>query len=279
MTNWTAIEQKALHSKPGPREVATGKRAVVSTDNPIVTETALRTLRNGGNAADAAVAACLVQSTIEQHLTNHTGLITCLYWDAKTKTAHQLESAGTFPSHLPLFQPVPPVGGLSMPGMIPAACIPGQIPGLEALRERFGTKSWSDLCEDAVYWAENGHLVNSMEIFGLNFEAPFINFFPEGRAHFSVDGRFPQCGDRFHSRELEHTLRQLQKEGPSYFTEGEWAQKFVAKANEIGWAIELKDMTAVPPRWIEPQSYEHRGVEIVQQAPPERQAAFCAMVL
>jgi len=281
MSDWSEIEEMTLTRKHGsPNEVARGHRAVASTDNAIVTETALRTIRNGGNAADAAVAACLVQSIVDQHMTNHTGLITCLYWDAATRKAYQLESVGYLPGRLPVFRPVPPVGGLAPPGMTPpAACIPGQIPGLAALNERFGSKPWSELCEDAVYWAENGHLVTDVEAALLVFSQPFINFFPEGRQRFMPQGRMPVAGERFHSPDLEHTIKRLAEEGPAYFTEGEWAEKFVAAGNELGWAITLEDMTAVEPRWIEPQRWQHRGVEVIQQAPPEIQAALCAMVL
>ena len=48
----------------GPKPLAEG-RAVVSTGNPIVTETAIRIMESGGNAADAAITAALVQGLVD----------------------------------------------------------------------------------------------------------------------------------------------------------------------------------------------------------------------
>jgi gamma-glutamyltranspeptidase / glutathione hydrolase len=46
----------------GPKEVVHGKRAVASSQNPIVTQTMLDVLEAGGNAADALVAGCITQA-------------------------------------------------------------------------------------------------------------------------------------------------------------------------------------------------------------------------
>src|SRR5258708_4538624 len=47
----------------------------------------------------------------------------------------------------------------------------------------------------------------------------------------------------------------------------------------MGWPIELKHMEAIPPRWGEGMRFTHRGHEIVQLSPPERQAPYCALAL
>ncbi|MCI0476848.1 MAG: gamma-glutamyltransferase [Anaerolineales bacterium] len=75
------------------------------------------------------------------------------------------------------------------------------------------------------------------------------------------------------------TQEWLAKEGPEYFTRGDWAKHFVAQANRLGWKITLDHMTAMPPRWQEPLRYQHQGQEIVQLYPPERTGVFTALVL
>ena len=74
-------------------------------------------------------------------------------------------------------------------------------------------------------------------------------------------------------------MRRLADEGPEYFTHGDWARHFVALANDLGWKIKLEDMSSNPPRWDEPLRYAHKGYEIVQATPPQRQAVYCALVL
>src|SRR5450432_1871558 len=82
-------------ARQGPKEVVHGKRAVASSQNPIVTQTMLDVLKAGGNAADAVVAGCITQAVVQLDHTNHTGSVSFLYWDAKTAKTYYLNSQGT----------------------------------------------------------------------------------------------------------------------------------------------------------------------------------------
>src|SRR5438445_12123744 len=92
---------------PGPKTPVQNLKAAVTTDSAIVTETMLKVLRGGGNAADAGIAGAMVQAAVEPFMTNHAGLVTFLYYEARTKQIHQLDSLGGFRSGLPPFQPIP----------------------------------------------------------------------------------------------------------------------------------------------------------------------------
>ena len=269
----------AGQGRVGPKEVVRGKKAVAASQHPIVTDTMLDVLREGGNAADAGVAGCLVQATVQQEMTNHTGTVDFIFWEAKSGKAYELNSSGTLVSGLPPFRPLPPNLGVLIPALPPCACIPGFMPGLKAIHERFGSKPWARLVEPAIRWAEEGHVVNSFEFGVLTEELRGNVYFPAGRELFTPGGFLPQVGDRFRNPELGKTLRRLAKEGPDDFISGEWARQFVAEGNRLGWPITLEHMKEVPPRWGEPLRFTHRGHEILQLAPPERQGVFCAMVL
>jgi gamma-glutamyltranspeptidase/glutathione hydrolase len=263
---------------PGPRTPVTRLKAAVTTDSAIVTETMLKVLKGGGNAADAGIAGALVQAAVEPFMTNHAGLITFLYYEAKTGKVHQLDSLGGFPSGLPPFKPVPPGTG-SYAAYPPSAIIPGFMPGLKEIHRRFGTRKWSALCEDAVQWAERGHPVSTFE-YGVNlFGEKFITYFPEGREFFQPQGMFPNVGEIFVPKGLAATLRQVAQEGPDYMITGPWAEQFVAKANEMGWKIRLEHMTETPPRWVDPIRYSHHEYEIVSLGPPQAQGLFIGVAL
>lgn len=272
MTNPYIVDQ-------GPKPLAHGK-AVASTGNPIVTETVLDILRAGGNAADAAIAGALVQAVVEPHLTSHAGMVSFLYWDAAAGKAHQLNSLGTLPSDLPAFRPINGVGGWAREGQPgPQAAIPGFMPGVAEMHRRFGTLPWAKLVEPAIRWAEQGHPVSSFE-YGVNvFAAPFSTYFEEGREVFMPEGYLTPVGATMRNPRLAKTLRALATEGPDLFTTGQWARDFVAAGNALGWNVRLDHMTANPPRWQTPLSFAHRGHEVMSLAPPERQAAFCALIL
>jgi len=272
-------DQVAL-AKVGPKPVAQGAQAVCSSSHPIVTDTMLKVMMDGGNAVDAAIAACLVQAVVEPHMTNHAGSIQFLYWEASTGKAYQLNGTGTLVPDLAPFRPVPPIGiRFASEGHAPCACIPGFMPALGEMHRRFGSQAWSELCQPAVEQAELGHPVSSFEYGVLQEELRFITYFPSGRQLFTPNGFVPEVGEIFKNPDLAHTLRNCAEQGPQYFTEGNWARHFVAAANQLGWPIHLEHMTALPPHWQEPLRYKHRGYEIVQFSPPERTGVFTAFVL
>lgn len=263
---------------PGPKPAATGLKAAVTTDSAIVTEVMVDVLKKGGNAADAGIAGCLVQAAVEPFMTNHAGLVSFLYYEAATGKVHQLDSMGAFPSGLAPFKPVPPGTG-AYAVFPPSGLIPGFMPGLKAIHERFGSVAWSELCAPAVEWAERGHPVSTFE-YGVNlYGEKFITYFPEGRDFYLPEGRFPNVGEVFVPKGLAATLRGVAEQGPDYMITGPWAQAFVKKANEMGWEIRREHMTEVPPRWLEPLRFAHHEHEIVSLGPPQAQGFYVAVAL
>ena len=240
----------------------------------------LRVMQDGGNAIDAGIAGSLVQAVVEPHMTNHAGSVSCLYWEARTGQAYQLNGTGTLVPGMAPFRPIPPIGiRFATADCNPCACIPGFMPALGALHRRFGSQPWDDLCRPATEAAEEGHIVSSFEYAVLQEELRFYTYFPSGRRLFTPDGFVPEVGEPFKNPDLAATLRRLAQEGPEYFTEGDWAHHFVAEANRLGWPISMAQMNAIPPRWQEPLRYTHNGQEILQLSAPERTGVFTAFVL
>lgn len=275
----TPAQMRRYVRNPGPKKPVTNVKAATSTDNAIVTEAILKVLREGGNAVDAAIAGCMVQATVEPFMTNHTGTVTFLYYEAKTGKLHQLDSTGTFPADLPPFRPIPAMPGSGYAAYPPSAVIPGFMPGLKAMFAKFGTKPWAYLCEDAVRWAEEGHPVSTFEVQVNEFGHAFYNHFPDGRRFFAPDGHLVKVGDLFVNKPLAATLRKVAAEGPDHMISGEWADAFIARGNAMGWRIEKRHMTATPPRWIEPLRFAHNEYEIVSLAPPQNQGLRIAGTL
>jgi gamma-glutamyltranspeptidase/glutathione hydrolase len=262
----------------GPKTPVTGLKAAVTTDNAIVTETMLNVLKNGGNAADAGIAGAMVQAAVEPFMTNHAGLVTFLYYEAKTGKLHQLDSLGGHPSGLAPFRPVPPgMGGYSQTP--PSALIPGFMPGLKAIHEKFATKSWAELCEDAVVWAERGHPVSTFEVEVNVFAEKFVTYFPEGRDLFTPEGFWPRVGEMFVMKGLAETMKGVRDQGPDYMITGPWAEAFVKKGNDLGWSVTLDHMTETPPRWVEPVRFQHNEFEIVTLGPPQAQGFFTGVTM
>jgi gamma-glutamyltranspeptidase / glutathione hydrolase len=256
---------------PGPKQPVTGVKAACATQSAITTETVIKTLRAGGNAIDAAIAGCMVQAAIEPYQSNHTGTVSLMYFDAKTRQFHQLDSQGTFPGGLAPFRRGSGGGG--------SACIPGFMPGMKAMYEKFGSRPWASLCEDAIRWCEDGHPISSIEYGSYVQSLDSLTYYPESRQLFMPDGYLRPVGARFVMKDLAQTLRKVAAEGPDYMITGGWADRFVATANAMGWRIDKSHMTETPPRWVEPLRFKHHEHEIVGLAPPSYQGIFCAVVL
>ena len=281
VTGSTNVEAQASTpplAHQGDKRVVRGMKAVASSQHPIVTQTMIDMLKSGGNAVDAAMAGAITQATVQLDMTNHTGTVSFIYWEAKTGKTYQLNSMGTLPPNLPPFRTYPP-GLDGVAAGAPMSCIPGFMPGVSAIHARFGTKPWKALVEPAIPWAENGHQMDEFTRSVLEYEIAGNTFFPSMRAVYAPNGFTPSVGELWKNPALANTLRRLADEGPEYFTTGEWAQHFVATANQLGWRIQLSDMTATPPRWQEPMRWSYKGYEIVQPSAPERQGLFCNLVL
>ena len=242
----------------------------------------LKVLRNGGNAVDAAIAGCLVQAAIEPYQSNHTGTVSFLYFEAKSRTFHQLDSTGTFPGGLAPFRPrgggEGTTGGRLSTGPA-SACIPGFMPGMKAMFERFASRPWASLCEDAIRWAEEGHPVSSVEYGSYSQQLDGLSYFPESRRFYLPNGHLVPVGERFASKDMAQTLRRVAAEGPDHMISGGWADTFVQVANAMGWKISKAHMTETPPRWLEPLRFRHHEYEVVGLAAPQQQGIFCAIVL
>jgi gamma-glutamyltranspeptidase/glutathione hydrolase len=264
-------------ARQGPKEVVSGKKAVASSQNPIVTQTMLDVLKAGGNAADAVVAGSITQAVVQLDHTNHTGSVSFLYWDAKTRKTYYLNSQGTLVADLPPFRTL--FARSSTGREPPIACIPGFMPGMAAIHGRFGSRSWKSLVEPAIPWAEDGFPVDEFQRATFKWDLANTTHFPLSRALYTPLGFSPSVGEKLKNPELAKTLRRLADEGPEYFTHGDWARHFVALANNLGWKIKLEDLSFNPPRWDEPIRYRHKGYEIAQATPPQRQAVYCALVL
>ena len=182
----------------GPKQPASGRSGVCSSQHPIVTETMLQTLQAGGNAVDAAIAGCMVQATVQPEMTNHTGTVTFLMYEAATGTLHQLNAMGTAVPDLPPLHRVPPGNGYySSYGAGPFAVIPGFMPGMKALYERWGSLPWAQLCEAAIHYAAEGHIVGSFEHMVMALTVDFYLYTESGREHFTENGFLPEVGDRW----------------------------------------------------------------------------------
>src|SRR5438105_5957359 len=74
------------------RPVALGSTAMVAAAHPLATLTGVEVLKQGGTAADAAVAVNAVLGVTQPHCCGVGGDIFCLYYEAASRRVHFLRS-------------------------------------------------------------------------------------------------------------------------------------------------------------------------------------------
>ena len=246
----------------GPKTVAIGERGMVSTQLLSSTEAALRVLKDGGNAVDAAITAMFHQEVADYHMVFLFGSMSALYHDAKTGKTHAIVAIGAHPDP-------DRNGGKGTEQVV----IGGTVRGAAALAKRFGSKPWASLIEPAIREAETGPLVTSY-MYGFNFgmwESGFLSDLrshAEARKFYMPDGHLVGAGQRWKMPALAATLREVAKD-PDYMYTGAWGRKFVDAVKKAGMSVTMEDLAEYQPEWTEPARFTYRGHELVGSPAPD----------
>jgi gamma-glutamyltranspeptidase/glutathione hydrolase len=126
----------------------TATHAALATSSPAATQIGLRVMRDGGNAIDAAVAVSFALAVLEPKSTGLGGGGFLTYFDAETGGVWTLDFREAAPAAAKR-----PASGPFRGAQ--AAAVPGFVAGLDAMRERFGSRPWRDLIAPAQRLAKD----------------------------------------------------------------------------------------------------------------------------
>src|SRR5690606_26661993 len=149
------------------RSMVAARRGMVAASNPLAAQAGLHILRQGGNAADAAVATSAMMNVTAPASCGIGGDCFALYFDAKTKVVTALNGSGRAPADL---SPTDLAGQTVIPDRSPhAVTVPGAVQGWADLLEKHGSMSLADVLQDAIYYAREGYAVSP--VFGDSWAA------------------------------------------------------------------------------------------------------------
>lgn len=274
---WMLTSVQALSADPrlnqGAKPIAEGQRAMVSTQLPIVTETALAVLERGGNAVDAMITATFLQHVVDYHQVSHFGTMSGIYYEAATGEYHVISGVG-----------VRPLAHRCGEGDPSKVSIGGVVRAMGALAERWGTMEWSEYLKPAIQAATEGVEMSSF-MYGINYnlmqtgESGGLINNPHARDVYMPDGFLVPVGERWKMPALAEHLTQLAAQGPDYMYEGEWAEKFVTAARAKGHCVAIEDLAEYEVQWQEPVRFTYNGHSMVGSAPPDTGGAFVGLSL
>ena len=160
-------------SFPSRRSVVHSTNGIVACSQPLAAGAGQRILRDGGNAADAAVAVAAALNMTEPSSTGIGGDMFCLFFDSKTKKVHALNGSGRAAANTSLDQIRHDLGlQPGQPGTIPMSSVhsvttPGAAAGWVDTVEKFGSGrlSLEQILTPAIELGEEGFPVSELTSF------------------------------------------------------------------------------------------------------------------
>jgi gamma-glutamyltranspeptidase/glutathione hydrolase len=260
------------------RSPAVGKHGMAATSQPLATLAAIETLKAGGNAVDAAIAANAVLAVVESTNCGLGGDLFAIVWDAKTKKLYGLNASGRSPRGLTLeefqrlsVQRIPKYGPLPI-------TVPGCVDGWAELQQRFGKLSLEHVLQPAIQAAREGFPVT--EVIALSWRASekLHSNAPGFADAFLPEGRAPRHGELFRNPGLAETLEQVASGGREVFYRGDIARRVDVFMREVGGYIRYEDFAEHKSEWVEPVSVNYRGYD-VWELPPNTQGIAALQML
>jgi gamma-glutamyltranspeptidase/glutathione hydrolase len=254
---------------------------MAATSQPLATLAAIETLKAGGNAVDAAIAANAVLGVTEPMSCGIGGDLFAIVWDAKTKRLYGLNASGRSPRGLTLeeFQKrkleyVPKYGPLPV-------SVPGCVDGWAELHKRFGKLSFEQVLSPAIRYAREGFPVTEViaQYWPAGPEAlKAYQLHPGFEQTYMPDGHPPKHGEIFRNPALASTLDQIAHGGRDAFYRGDIARTIDQFMREIGGFLRYKDLAEHHSDWVEPVSVNYRGYD-VWELPPNGQGIAALQML
>jgi gamma-glutamyltranspeptidase/glutathione hydrolase len=269
-----------------------GQHGSVSSPHYLASQAGLSTLRKGGNAIDAAIAAASTLSVVYPHMAALGGDNFWLIYNSKTGELRGLNASGRAGQKATIafyankdFRRIPPRGYYA------ANTVPGCVSGWgEAYRYSKHTLQtellWKDLLADAIWYAETGCPVSASLAKWLrintntaNQELNKLRQFPGFRQTFlKPDGSPYHVGEMLRQPELFSTLQMLAEQGPQEFYLGEIARKIVNDLDAHDGMLSLSDFAHHQADWVRPISAPYRD-GIAFNLPPNSQGMASLSIL
>ncbi|MGY1747784.1 gamma-glutamyltransferase [Modestobacter sp. SYSU DS0511] len=267
---------------PDRQPLAVGTGGAVATVDPDATRVGLEVLADGGNAADAAVAAAAALGVTEPYSAGVGGGGFFVYYDAASRTVSTIDGRETAPlamgagafldeegAPLPFAEAVQSGLSVGTPGT--------PLTWARAL-EQFGTLSLGEALAGGTRLAREGFVVD--ETFRQQTAENQEKFarFAASAELFLPGGAPPEVGSVFRNPGLAGTYELLATEGVDAFYTGELAGEVVRTAQdppEADGAAEVRagllaeeDLARYDAPRREPTRTDYRGLEVYGMAPP-----------
>jgi gamma-glutamyltranspeptidase/glutathione hydrolase len=250
---------------------------MAATSHPLATLAAIDVLRVGGNAADAAVAACATLCVVEPHMTGIGGdCFTLISKPGQPVWGYNgCGRAGAKASDQALRDKgMEAIGSTS----VHAVTVPGSIEAWEAILKEHGRFGFDRVLQPAIKYAAGGFPVAARVAWDWERHVAKLKADPAATRHYLFDGKAPKEGDVIRFPALAQTLKTLAAQGARAFYAGEIAEDIVATVSARGSFLTAEDFAAHRGNAVEPISTNYRGLDLLE-IPPNGQGITALVML
>jgi gamma-glutamyltranspeptidase/glutathione hydrolase len=260
---------------PG-RSPVIASNGMAAASHPLATLAAVDTLREGGTAADAAVAAVATLCVVEPQMTGIGG--DCYWLAAKEGGApggyNGSGRSGAKASYDALRQQ-----GLSEIGTsIHCVTVPGAIDAWDAILRAHGRFGLDRALRAAIHYAENGFPIASRIAWDWQRQVQKLSADPGASKHYLFNGKAPAEGDVVRLPALGATLKSIAAKGARAFYEGEIADDIARTLATRGSFVTAEDIARHKGDAVTPISSNYRGLDVLE-LPPNGQGLIALIML
>lgn len=254
------------------------KNGMAATSHPRSSEVAIEVLKAGGNAMDAAVAACAVQCVVEPQSTGIGGDCFAIYAPGGGTDYHAFNGSGRAPSAAdPAWFKAQGISEIDEQSPH-AVTIPGAVDAWDQLIRDHGRMTLSELLKPAIKFAREGYKVEARVASDFWRNRDYIDPSSPGARVFKPNGIMPEFGEVHRQPLLAETLDIIGREGREGFYQGAVADDIIGYLRDLGGLHTHDDFTRARGDYVKPISANFRGYD-VYQCPPSGQGIIALMLL
>ena len=235
-------------------------------------------LKAGGNAVDAAVAACAVLGVGEPQSTGIGGDCFALYAPKGRIPPIAINGSGRAPQAASV-ESLLALGLDEIDYQSPhAVTVPGAVDAWSQLLSDHGSKGFAELLQPAINLAENGYVVSPRIAMDWAANEDKLADCPNARRIFLVDGEAPAAGDIHRQPQLAKSLKAIARDGRDAFYQGAIGADITAHLGSLGSLMTAEDFAHYRAQYVEPIKTNYRGYEVFE-CPPNGQGIVALIML
>ena len=253
-----------------------GSDGVVASTHALGSAAGAQILTAGGNAIDAAVAACFALSVVEPMKMGiyGAGFMNIRLADGRriaVDNYSQAPAAATSDMFTPTSDEWPDYmlahDDLNQTGVL-ASGVPGALKAWCEVQRDYGKLSLQEVIAPAISLADSGFRATKHYCMFVEQNADALSRYSASAAIFLPDGHAPNPGDLVLQRDLASTLRSIAVEGSDYLYGGALGDEIVHYSQSHEGIVTNPDLLGYRVRYSEPITGEYRGHTITGPPPP-----------